>query len=715
MRRRLATLALVLVVPALAVSQTTWWIDCNNPNCPGSGTPQDPFCKIQDAIDAALPGDTILVRPCTYVENLQINGKDITIRSDLDGDPATVDPAPTTTIIDGGTPTDPNESSVVWFRNYVTPACVLEGFTIQNGGGTNISGAFFGGGIFCHESSPTIKGNIIKDNVSGYIVSPSFGAGVACRENASPLITDNEITSNGTVGPTYDGGGVFCEDQSDAVIVGNDIDQNSSSRYGGGIYVSNSDTLIASNHLGSNRSAEGGGILAWYGKQYIENNTLASNTATNGLGGAIWLSAGSESEVNGNVVTGNSAVGGGGGLVIGASSSQVLVTSNAVVGNTSASAGGGIYLSGASVTIDATTVANNTARMSGGGIYCSSGQSTTITGSTFRDNIAGDEGGIYHGGALCWELGAGRSLILKGNSITRNTAPDNGGGVYCNGDVSSSVTISDTAFCQNRSLNNNGGGLYLSGCPASINNVTFYGNSASSIGGALLCSNSNALASNSIFWDDSALSGPEIALVVASTLSICYCDVEGGQGAVYLAGGSTLDWCPDNIDIDPLFVDPANCDLGLQSGSPCIDTGDAAYGLCCEEDLEGDQRLLDGDLDQDKVVDMGACEFNNAHLEITGSATPGGTLTITTTLTPPINQTFLFLSLAPGELCHLYYGCFYVSFAGPWWLFAWLPFSSSVDVDIPSWTPTPLPLYFQLLALSGAAGNLSNMVEVTIE
>ena len=41
----------------------------------------DDFATIQSAFDAAANGDTILVRPGTYVENLRLREKAITLKS----------------------------------------------------------------------------------------------------------------------------------------------------------------------------------------------------------------------------------------------------------------------------------------------------------------------------------------------------------------------------------------------------------------------------------------------------------------------------------------------------------------------------------------------------------------------------------------------------------------------------------------------------------
>src|ERR1700738_4343800 len=74
---------------------------------------------IQAGINAAVNGDTVLVSPGTYVENINFLGKAITVASAK---------GPKVTIIDGN-----KKDSVVIFNHQETTASVLSGFTIQNG------------------------------------------------------------------------------------------------------------------------------------------------------------------------------------------------------------------------------------------------------------------------------------------------------------------------------------------------------------------------------------------------------------------------------------------------------------------------------------------------------------------------------------------------------------------------------------------------------
>ena len=137
-----------------------------------------PYTTIQSAIDAAFSGDTVLVYDGTYVENINFNGKAITIKS-VNG--------AANTIIDGNA-----SGRVVTFNNGEGSGSVLDGFTIANGNGV------WGGGIYCYSSSPpTIMNCTISGNTA------SMGGGILCF--FSLVITNCTISGN-TAG--YPGGGI---------------------------------------------------------------------------------------------------------------------------------------------------------------------------------------------------------------------------------------------------------------------------------------------------------------------------------------------------------------------------------------------------------------------------------------------------------------------------------------------------------------------------
>jgi hypothetical protein len=83
------------------------------------------------------------------------------------------------------------------------------------------------------------------------------------------------------------------------------------------------------------------------------------------------------------------------------------------------------------------------------------------------------------------------------------------------------------------------------------------------------------------------------------------------------------DWTDggDNFALDPRFVDAANADWRLSFASPCIDAAQRldGAGRPPATDLAGSARELDGDLDTDPRVDLGAYEHSPLELASSGA------------------------------------------------------------------------------------------------
>ena len=99
---------------------------------------------IQAGIDASEDGDTVLVAPGTYFENINYTGKKIMVTSNYIFSEDTNDIV--NTIIHGGKPSKPNEDAVVTFLSGEETTSVLRGFTITGGSGTLLPDDFRGGG-----------------------------------------------------------------------------------------------------------------------------------------------------------------------------------------------------------------------------------------------------------------------------------------------------------------------------------------------------------------------------------------------------------------------------------------------------------------------------------------------------------------------------------------------------------------------------------------
>lgn len=163
---------------------------------PISGTihnvPAD-YPTINAAVNAALPGDTVLVSSGTYNENLNLNYKAISLISS-DG--------PETTIIRGVSGTVINAG----------PGGKIYGFTISNGNGG------FGAGISVRSSGLEIKYNIFKDNTGG--------TGTAIGGNSASAIIEHNIFTNNTCDSQFLSGVVSFVNTSSPYIANNIFDSN---------------------------------------------------------------------------------------------------------------------------------------------------------------------------------------------------------------------------------------------------------------------------------------------------------------------------------------------------------------------------------------------------------------------------------------------------------------------------------------------------------
>lgn len=293
------------ILPAIAVNAEIIYVPGDQPT-------------IQAAIDAANPGDEIIVAPGTYNEVINFLGKAITLRSSDGPDVTTIDS------------TGLNDS-VVKCISGEGPDTVLEGFTITGGTGTLLphlpGGYFVGGGMAIAHSSPTIAlctfsansalsggGMYITDLANPLVTGCTFvanitddqGGGMTVHLNSDPVIRACAFIGNTAA---YIGGGLFVSANSNALVSGCLVDGNEVLLSGGGIATdcaARVDSCVISNNV----SQTGGGILVYQSNPLVVNCVLTGNQAVAG-GGGVENSQGAGTFVN-CTVTGNSSPDGGG-------------------------------------------------------------------------------------------------------------------------------------------------------------------------------------------------------------------------------------------------------------------------------------------------------------------------------------------------------------------------------------------------------------------
>ena len=108
-----------------------WHVSQDGSDTTGNGSMELPFSTIQHAIALVDTGDTIIVHPGTYVENVDFGGKSMVLGSNwlFANDTTAVD----STIIDGN-----HSGPVVNISNGEDSTTALIGFTLRNGSGAVI-------------------------------------------------------------------------------------------------------------------------------------------------------------------------------------------------------------------------------------------------------------------------------------------------------------------------------------------------------------------------------------------------------------------------------------------------------------------------------------------------------------------------------------------------------------------------------------------------
>lgn len=434
--RRGGILWLALVLGASAV---TWHV--GPPSVPpgGDGSLALPFDSIQVGLDAAAPGDEVLVQPGTYTGagnyDLNFNGKAVTLRAAG---------GPSNTVIDAA-----NAGRAVNLLSGETTGTVIRGFTITGVG-----------------TSPSWESGTTNDPVYeagfgavGTAIWGAPGAGATIEECwfvGNRAYTGLTVTITDWGGPLYErdavaggSGGAIAVENGELVVSRCRFVSNSAGYWGGAIWarggrvrvdesefehnsaaVSNRYTMTRIGWFGDPyfeqrdewRTEGGGGAVAiWDAVEVVFTNCAWIANEASGPGGAGLLVSNASVRLVASEIARNAAIGGGGGFWIEAAVSGVVVSACDIYSNevpyavtnvmvmttvfgpasyegsiirSGSARGGGLFIAhAADVMLDGLIVAGNGAEGTGGGVDARGISSLVVTGCVFSGNVSRDAGG----------------------------------------------------------------------------------------------------------------------------------------------------------------------------------------------------------------------------------------------------------------------------------------------------------------------------------
>ncbi|MBA7651878.1 hypothetical protein ES703_59707 [subsurface metagenome] len=250
----------------------------------GAGTiyVPDDYSSIQEAVDAASSGDTVVIRDGIYTENVNIKKDHLTLRSEHGAERTVVEAANTA------------DETFQVTADYVT----VQGFTVRLGS----AGIFLNGADYC--------------NIFGNIIFSNSRRGIHLFRSSHNNLTENNASSNSRDGiyleyssnnNTLEGNTVSGNSETGIYLLessNNTLTENTTPNNDYGIYLRCSPHNNLTENTASNNSRDGIHLFR------SSHNNLTENTASNNSRDGIYLEYSSnENTLKRNTVSGNSQYG----------------------------------------------------------------------------------------------------------------------------------------------------------------------------------------------------------------------------------------------------------------------------------------------------------------------------------------------------------------------------------------------------------------------
>ncbi|MBN2678538.1 MAG: hypothetical protein JXR32_10815 [Anaerolineaceae bacterium] len=564
-----------------------------NPEGTGDCSDWDHACSLQTALVAASSGEEVwvaagLYTPGTLRSDTFLLAEDVAVYGGFTGTETgrdDRDPAANLTVLSGDIDHNDSQTPVITDLNSVTgnttnsyhvvtggDGATLDGFTITAGYADGTEPDDQGGGMYNFETSPNLTNLVFSGN------DASVSGGGLFNQIGAPRLTNVIFRHNHASRLGVGGGG------------------------GGMVSIESNPTLthVIFEHNWTESGSDGGGLIIAVNSEpiltdVVFNHNWVAAGSVNGYGGGLVNSNNSHPILNHITFIENSADIGGGfftQLYSHPTLTDVTFTNNHAVD------GGGMYadLIQGGATMKRVTFRGNTAK-NGGGYFVVGENTVDLNDVIFNSNHADN-------GAAIYSLGS-NTMTMRNVTINNNSANFSGGGMYFYDHITAMLT--NVTFSGNSA--DHGGAIYSNGCnDLTIRHGTLSGNMASIVGGGIYNEESESTLVNTILWNNTAPSGPQIHDEDAGHPTIVSDSVvEGG-----FPGGTNI------ITDDPLlgtlgYHGGFTQTIPLQIGSSAIDAANPAY--CPATDQRNFIRPFDGDAIPGPICDIGAYEliFLNYH------------------------------------------------------------------------------------------------------